>query len=162
MAENRNIHTLLSVFLALMIPFAARAATSSVWTQIRATVTQPEVVPFSGALHTVSQIAIPVEPCIPTAPCRNVPITMHLNLAGVTGVGQTSGLRYRVTGAVDMSGIINLPGQFAVNPIFQLIPPNPIIPPSPIKITVVLSADSSGNVTASASQPQDLDRKSVV
>jgi len=143
---------------ALLVPFAARAATvtTSIWTQFTTTVSQPEVINLGGAIHVVTQITTPVDPCSPTDPCRGVPVTAHLNLAGVTGIGQTTGRRYRATGAADVTGTINMPGGFVVSAVFQLIPPNPVVPPNPIKVQVFMSADASGNVSAPASQPQGL------
>src|SRR5690349_11080999 len=85
---------------ALLTPFAATASivTTSVWTQFTTTVTQPEVINLGGAIHVVTQITLPQDPCYPTDPCRAVPVTAHLNLAGVTGIGQSTGARYRATG----------------------------------------------------------------
>ena len=143
---------------ALLTPLAATATTvtTSVWTQFTTTVTQPEVINLGGAIHVVTQITMPTDPCTPTDPCRFVPVAAHLNLAGVSGIGQTTGTRYRATGATDVTGTINLPGGFVVSAVFQLTPPDPIVPPSPIKVQVFMSADAAGNVTAPASQPQGL------
>ena len=142
---------------AVFAPFVANAATvtSSVWTQFTTTVTQPELINLGGAIHVVTQIT-PSDPCIPTDPCRAVPVTAYLNLAGVSGVGQSTGQRYRATGSATVSGSINLPGGFVVSAGFQLTPPNPIIPPNPINVQVLMSTDAAGNVTAPASQPQGL------
>lgn len=146
------------VFAISLAPLGALAstATTSVWTQFTTTVTQPEVINLGGAIHVVTQITAPVDPCIPNDPCRAVLVAAHLNLAGVTGIGQSTGARYRATGAADVTGTINLPGGFMVSAVFQLTPPNPIVPPSPIKVQVFMTADASGNVTAPASQPQGL------
>jgi hypothetical protein len=127
-----------------------------VWTQFKTTITQPEVVNLAGAIHVVTQIIQPSDACIPGDPCRGVPVTVHLNLAGVTGIGQSTGTRYHATGAADVAGAINMPGGFVASAAFRLIPPDPIVPPSPIDVQVFLAADSSGNITASASQPQGL------
>lgn len=112
---------------ALLVPLAATAATvtTSVWTQFTTTVTQPESMNLGGAIHVVTQITSPGDPCQPTDPCRAVPATAHLNLAGVTGIGQSTGARYRATGAADATGTINMPGGFVVSAGFQLVPPNP-------------------------------------
>jgi len=156
--EARRLPVLLFGLLLLLAPLSATAATltTSVWTQFTTTVTQPEVINLGGAIHVVTQITIPGDPCAPTDPCRGVPVTMQLNLAGVTGIGQTTGKRYRATGATSVSGSITMPGGFVANAAFQLVPPDPIVPPSPINVQVFLSADSSGNVTAPAAQPQGL------
>ena len=146
----------IAIFFAVAYLASAATVTTSVWTQFTTTVTQPEVINLSGAIHVVTEIAYPTDPCFPTDPCRAFPITAHLNLAGVTGIGQTTGNRYRATGATDVTGSINLPGGFVVNGGFQLIPPNPIVSPNPIEVQVFMSANSSGNVTAPASQPQGL------
>jgi hypothetical protein len=48
-----------------------------------------------------------------------------------------------------------MPGGFVTGAAFRLGPqPPPIVPPSPIDVQVFLATDSSGNVTASASQSQ--------
>jgi concanavalin A-like lectin/glucanase superfamily protein len=149
----------------LLLPFltspgAGATVTTSLWTQYSATVTantgtQPELVNLGGAIHVVSQVS-PGDPCSPTDPCREVPVTAYLNLAGVNGLGQTTGTRYRATGSASVQGSINIPGGFIVSAAFQLVPPDPIVPPSPINVQLFLRADSSGNVTAPASQPQGL------
>lgn len=143
---------------ALLTPFAATASivTTSVWTQFTTTVTQPEVIHLGGAIHVVTQITTPVDPCSPGDPCRFVPVTAHLNLAGVTGIGQSTGARYRATGAADVTGAINMPGGFVVGAVFQLIPPDPIVPPTPINVQIFMTSNASGNVSAPASQPQGL------
>ncbi len=112
----------------LFASFAATASTitTSVWTQFTTTVTQS-----GGAIHVVTQITTPSDPCIPNDPCRAVPVTAHLNMAGATGIGQSTGARYRATGATDVSGSINMPGGFVVRAVFQLIPPDPIVPSNP-------------------------------
>jgi hypothetical protein len=154
----KSLSRIAALVIAACIATAATAATvtTSVWTQFTTTVTQPEVINLGGAIHVVTQITTPSDPCFPTDPCRSVPVTVNLNLAGVTGIGQSTGTRYRATGATTVTGSINLPGGFVVNAGFQLIPPNPIIPPTPIKVQVFLTASSTGNVTAPASQPQGL------
>lgn len=146
------------VLVAVLTPLATLASTvtTSVWTQFTTTVTQPEVINLGGAIHVVTQITIPNDPCYPTDPCRAVPVTANLNLAGVSGIGQSTGQRYRATGSATVSGSIDMPGGFVVSAVFQLTPPNPIVPPSPIKVQVFMTADASGNVTAPASQPQGL------
>jgi len=152
------ISVLCVTFCVVAFPFSATAAvvTTSVWTQFSTTVTQPELINLGGAIHVVTEITSPSDPCIPGDPCRGVPVIVHLNLAGVTGVGQTTGQRYRATGAADVSGTITMPGGFVTGAAFQLVPPDPIIPPTLINVQVFLTTDSSGNVTAPASQPQGL------
>ena len=157
MRAMRLLISLLS-FGMFFCPISATAAvvTTSLWTQFSTTVTQPELINLGGAIHVVTEVTIPTDPCSPSDPCRAVPVTVHLNLAGVSGVGQTTGQRYRVTGATNDSASITMPGGFVASAAFQLIPPTPIIPPTAINVQVSLTADSSGNVTAPASQPQGL------
>src|ERR1051326_2029245 len=116
----------------LLLPFltsavAGATVTTSLWTQYSATVTgsQPELVNLGGAIHVVTQIP----PTDPIDPSREVPVTAYLNLAGVNGVGQTTGTQYRATGSASVQGSINIPGGFVVSAAFQLVPPDPITPP---------------------------------
>jgi len=142
-----------------VLPFSATAAevTTSVWTQYSATVTQPELIHLGGVIHVVTKITQPSDPCSLSDPCRGVTLRWQLNLAGVTGVGQTTGKRYQVGGAAGgFSGVFTMPGGFVASAALQLETPDPIIPPTPIDVHVILAADSSGNVTASGSQPEGL------
>jgi len=56
----------------VLAPLAATATTvtTSVWAQLTITVTQPEVINLGGAIHVVTQITKPTDPCIPSDPCR--------------------------------------------------------------------------------------------
>ena len=104
--------------------------------------TQPEFVNLSGSLHLVIKVAGPQPP-----PIEPVPFTVHNNLQGVSGIGQTTGLTYHATGASTSQGMTTLPGSFSIQAAFQLIPPTPIriAAPNPPPILPV-----SGFVTLSA------------
>src|SRR6266550_1195094 len=102
MTIAKNI-ILLLLAMPLLAPLAGGATvTTSLWTQFSATVSantfsQPALANLGGAIHVAPLIAAPGDPCLPSDPCRGVPVTAYLNLAGVTGIGQTTGTRYRAT-----------------------------------------------------------------
>jgi hypothetical protein len=147
------------VFAVLMIaPFAplttAGAVTTSVFAPLTGTVNvTTEALGVTGSIHVVTRCAR----TIPTDPCQ-----IFVNLVGVEGEGQTTGLRYLGVGA----GSVELPP----NPIVPLVltvallpvgapglPPNPIQPDEAMRVTLTLEFDvASGvllSVTAVASTP---------
>ncbi|HET9697012.1 MAG TPA: LamG domain-containing protein, partial [Terriglobales bacterium] len=126
---------------ALALIFTCTAAAKQITTSLNVplnervqvtTGTYSEFVKFTGSIHTVVKVGIPIEPCYPTDPCRSVPYDVHINLQGVSGVGETSGLRYIANGATSSTGLTSLPGGFSFTGNFRVIPPTPVIPPSPI------------------------------
>ena len=134
--------------LAPRVAAAGQVVTTSLMIPFQETVfvtnnTPPEGVLLTGQLHLVIQVAIPADPCYPVDPCRSVPYSVHTNLAGVSGVGQTTGLPYTASGATQASGVTSLPGGFAIQAHYRLLPPSPITPLAailPVTGSVALSA----------------------
>ena len=117
--------------------------------------TQFETVTLAGRLHLVTQVTQPADPCPPGNPCQ-VPVTVHLNLVGVSGVGQITGQTYNATGVSQSSGTATLPGGFFLQGGFRLIPPNPAIPPNPIKVLVFVNVSAQGTATSASTTPPGL------
>ena len=112
-----------------------------------------EPVDFMGSVHLVVKFTVPPDPITPPDPIR-----IHTNLMGVSGIGQTTGLRYEVTGAADFEFQVNAQGNFSFVGSYHLVPPSPIKGDEeltlPIRYNVVLN--ESGEVTqasASATHP---------
>jgi hypothetical protein len=97
-----------------------------------------EPIDFSGSIHLVIQ-AIPSDPTIPSDPVR-----ISTNLAGVTGVGQTSGIGYRVTGAADF--VLAASPNLDFTATYRLIPVDPIIPSDPLRVRFFVSILADGSV----------------
>jgi hypothetical protein len=79
-----------------------------------------EFVDFSGNIHLVVKY-LPPNPILPPSPIR-----VHTNIMNVSGVGQTSGLRYQLNGAMNFEFPASAPGDFSFDASYLLLPPNPI------------------------------------
>ena len=66
-----------------------------------------EFVDLTGNIHVVSQVTTNPA-CFPPDPC--VHITLHSNLDGVTGIGESTGMLYRVTGEFESDSMNSIPG----------------------------------------------------
>jgi len=81
------------------------------------------------------------------------PIRILTNLAGVRGVGQTTGAVYRVTGASSHTFSQLPPSSYTFVAAYRLLPPNPIrlLPPNPIRPSVSLAfgvtLDEGGSIS---------------
>lgn len=87
-----------------------------------------EDVDFLGEIHVTA--ILPQDPIRgsqdPIRLCR-----FHTNLVGVTGVGETSGVSYRVTGA---AGVIQAcAADTEINLTYRTIPQDPVIPVDPVR-----------------------------
>ena len=100
------------------------------------------------AADLVTEVQIPPNPVD-----EPFDIAVHVNLSNASGVGQTSGLTYRASGAATIEGTAELPGSFDANWSYRLIPPNPIrvIPGNPVRtqqpMTVSEALSSDGAAT---------------
>jgi hypothetical protein len=142
------------LILALLAPVAtADAVTTSLFAPLTGEVTvSTDVLSVTGSVHVVTRCAS----SIPTDPCQ-----IHVNLVGVEGEGQTTGLLYIAVGA----GFVELPPNPIV-PVTLLVallpvgtpglPPNPILPDELMRVTLQLAFDTAGtllSVQAVASTP---------
>jgi len=99
-----------------------------------------ELVDFTGEIHMVIVPPDPVQPTDPVQP--QDPIHVYTNLAGVVGVGQTTGAIYRVTGAAQSSFVKMLPASLEFHEGYRLVPPDPVSPqPLLLRYTVDINAD---------------------
>lgn len=163
-----GVASALSLALAMLtLPCApgSAAATRTVTTSLGAPLDgaffvnngdQPEWVDLTGSAHLVVQA--PTDFSIPNPP----PIRVHVNMAGVEGVGRTTGRRYELTGAEDFE----FDGALPASPFFQggyrLTPtpppirespdPPPIIPSPPpiLPVDFSLTIEGSGIATQAA------------
>jgi hypothetical protein len=103
-----------------------------------------ESVSLTGGMHVVTEVLIPPDPCPPFC---EVSATVHINLDGVSGVGQTSGLLYHATGASTAEAVFARPGTFVVPGQFRLHAPNPAVPPMDFTTQISVSVNSQGVVT---------------
>ena len=105
--------------------------------------TTVDMVDLSGMVHVVSQVVLPNGP--PVAPM----VRIYVNLFGVHGMGDVTGMSYEATGAahiISPSGppVAPVTFQFALVPDGPpIIPPNPIIPLD-ITYEFVFSVDTGG------------------
>ncbi len=100
-----------------------------------------EFVDFTGNIHLVVKY-IPTDPILPPNPIR-----VHTNVMNVTGIGQTSGLSYRLNGTTNFNLPGNIPGDFSFGTSYRLLPPNPIRESS-LNVSYLVSLNSDGAVTA--------------
>ena len=100
-----------------------------------------EPVEYAGVVHAVTQVK--GNSCAPVDPCR-----VFVNLAGVNGVGVTSGGVYQFVGAASADLVTSLPGDVSVVVRgFRAVPPNPISPTDPCRLRVRLALDGEGVAT---------------
>lgn len=105
---------------------------------------QSEWIDVSGDIHLVVQ-AIPGNPVIPGNPIR-----VHTNMAGITGIGRTSGTQYVINGSENFELSSALPASLQFQGLYRLIPGNPIIPGNPVSpnpilpVFFALSVDETG------------------
>lgn len=146
--------------IVLALPIAAHAGSNKVTTTLRTSVTgsfflntgdqsSSEWIDFSGEVQLVVQ-AIPPDPIIPPSPIR-----VHANIAGVSGIGRTSGQHFALNGSEnfeadgDVPNTLNLQGEYRLVPPTPIVPPNPIIPPNPIvPINFTVQVDENGIATS--------------
>lgn len=115
-----------------------RAATAtSLWAPLAGSVLAPlggsyDSVNLSGRVHVVASLY------------PGDPIHISVNLAGVSGVGSSSGLTYRATGARQLTlpavpeDPINLVFELRVlHPKDPLTPPDPVWPPDPVQPLII-------------------------
>lgn len=102
-----------------------------------------EWIDVSGSVHLVVQ-AIPPNPIIPPTPVR-----VHANMAGVNGIGRTSGTHFVLNGSENFELDGELPQSLTVVGQYRFIPPSPIIPPNPVMpVNFTLQVDENGVATA--------------
>ena len=80
-----------------------------------------EMVHFKGQLHLLTRFS-------PTDPCR-----LFTNVISLQGIGQTSGLTYRIAGSYETMQTVSAGSTFAFEHFYFLLPPNPVLPPNPIQ-----------------------------
>ena len=99
-----------------------------------------ELVPLSGRVHVVTEVD-------PTTSVGN----LHLNLAGVSGVGQSSGDLYIGFGTNEQLGATAASGPSVFTGTFTLEPTDGCASvPLPVKFTLNFSRDGSLNAAASS------------
>ena len=99
-----------------------------------------EFVPLSGRVHVVTEVD----------PTTSVG-TLHLNLAGVSGVGQSSGDLYIGLGTNEQVGVTVASGPNVFTAIFTLEPTDGCASvPLPVKFTLDFNGDGTLNVAASS------------
>lgn len=102
-----------------------------------------EWIDFSGDVQLVVQ-ATPPNPIIPPSPIR-----VHANMAGVTGIGRTSGQHFVLNGSENFEADGDVPNTLNLQGEYRLVPPNPIIPPNPIMpVSFTLQVDQNGIATS--------------
>jgi len=119
-----TIALLLGLGVVALLPFAAHAAdrvTSNLFFPIGGTVFHPpspcmpggdgEAVQLDGRAHVVTQVV--------TGPASRYSI--HVNLAGVAGTGETTGLSYRAVGAARVKISPGPPDVVAFSAAFDLV-----------------------------------------
>ena len=108
-----------------------------------------ELVDFTGRIHVVVVVTFPTDPVLPPSPIR-----IHTNVMDVSGVGQTSGLTYRLNGTGDFEFALSRELSFVTG--YRLIPSPPPISegpsPPPIRnfsfsVGYLLSLNTDGQVT---------------
>ena len=146
--------------IAFAMPVCAHAGANKVTTSIKTTVTgsfflntgdnsTSEWIDFSGDVHLVVQ-AVPPNPIVPPTPIR-----VHANMAGVSGIGRTSGQHFVLNGSENFEADGDVPNTLDFQGEYRLIPPNPITPPSPITppnpivpINFTVQVDENGIATS--------------
>lgn len=98
-----------------------------------------EWIDFSGDVQLVVQ-SVPPNPIVPPSPIR-----IHANMAGVSGVGRTSGQHFVLKGSENFEADGDLPNTLNLQAEYRLIPPNPVIPPNPIMpVSFTVEVDANG------------------
>jgi hypothetical protein len=76
-------------------------------------------------------------------------------MAGVTGIGRTSGTHFVLNGSEnfeadgDVPNTLSFAGEYRLVPPSPIIPPNPIVPPTPIvPISFAVQVDQNGIATS--------------
>ena len=106
-------------------------------------VPQPEFVTLSGRIHIVTEVSHQGDPI--------VPIAVHTNLDGVSGIGQITGNRYEALGASQTNGVLTIPGSFSFRANFRLQPSDPCSPGDLCRsLPISLSINSQGVMTGAA------------
>ena len=155
--QLRSIFIAVLAAIALAVPVCAHAGANKVTTTIKTTLTgsfflntgdqsSSEWIDFSGDVHLVVQ-AVPPSPI--------TPIRAHANMAGVSGIGRSSGTHFVLNGgenfeaAGDVPNMLDLQGEHRLIPTTPIVPPNPIIPPNPIvPINFTVQIDENGIATS--------------
>jgi hypothetical protein len=102
-----------------------------------------EWIDFSGDVQLVVQ-ATPPDPITPPNPIR-----VHANMAGVSGVGRTSGQHFVLNGSENFEADGDVPNTLSFAGEYRLTPPNPIIPPNPIMpVNFTVQLDENGIATS--------------
>jgi acetolactate synthase regulatory subunit len=106
-----------------------------------------ETVDYAGIVHVVTKV--PGNSCAPTDPCE-----VFVNLAGVNGVGRTSGGVYQFVGAANAKLESALPNVVTTLEVrgFRAVPPNPTAPVDPCRVRLELIVDCEGTATVTGAQ----------
>jgi hypothetical protein len=108
---------------------------------------QSEVVDLAGSIHLVVKVSIPVDPCASCVPPN--PTRIHTNLVSISGVGQTSGMRYEANGAANLELEVDVPSAFTFEASYRLKSiPSSVSASLPVQYSVTLN--SAGEVTAAS------------
>ena len=115
---------LIALALVLPITLAGQAPPRIVTTSFQVPFTDTvfvsstsEWVALSGRIHILAEVTQPSASC---NPCHDVPLTVHTNLDGVSGVGRATGRRYQAVGEFTTGGSLTAPGQFEFRGEYQL------------------------------------------
>lgn len=144
--------------IVLSLTVCAHAGSSKVTTSIKTTLTgsffldtgdqsSSEWIDFSGDVHLVVQ-AIPPNPITPPSPIR-----VHVNMAGVTGVGRTSGQHFVLNGSENFEADGDIPNTLDLQGTYRLGPTPPPItqgpnPPPIVPINFTVQVDENGIATS--------------
>lgn len=160
----RSIAILSAGLLALSV--CARAgSTPKVTTTLRVALTgsfflntgdqsTSEWIDLSGDVQLVVQ-AIPPNPVIPPTPIR-----VHANVAGVTGIGRTSGQHFVLNGSENFEADGDIPNTLTLQGTYRLGPEPPLIsqgpePPPIVPINFTVQVDQSGIATSASAAVGD-------
>lgn len=144
--------------IVLSLPVCAHAGSSKVTTSIKTTLTgsfflntgdqsSSEQIDFSGDVHLVVQ-AIPPTPVVPPTSIR-----VHVNMAGVSGVGRTSGQQFVLNGSENFEADGDVPNTLDLQGSYRLSPTPPPIsqspnPPPIVPINFTIQVDENGIATS--------------
>jgi len=109
-----------------------------------------DTVAYAGVVHVVTKV-VPPDPIVPPNPI--VPVDVHINLAGVSGVG-TSGIMYEFVGSANVHAMATTDGHptEVLAGGFRAVPHSNASPVDPCQVRVTFSLDATGSVSGVSAQ----------
>ena len=154
MLRKRHLRSSFIAVLAITLaPICAHAGSApKVTTTIRTALTgsfflntgdqsTSEWIDFPGDVQLMAQ-AVPPSPIIPPDPIR-------IHMAGVSGVGRTSGQHFVLNGSENFEADGDVPNTLSLAGEYRFIPSTPIIPPNPI-VPINFTVQVDGNRIATS------------